>query len=221
MKGLSVVIPTLDAAATLSACLEAIAGCAVIVADGGSGDATIAIAERGGARVVRADRGRGPQLIAGAALAPSDWLLFLHADTVLEAGWRAEVGTFVAEADNAKRAAVFAFALDDGSPQARRLERLVRWRGRALGLPYGDQGLLIHRRLYDAIGGYRPLAIMEDVDLVRRIGRARLVELDTRAVTNGKRWRREGWLRRSGRNIGCLALYFAGVPSRYLVRLYG
>ena len=119
------------------------------------------------------------------------------------------------------RAAYFAFVLDDPSPEARRLERLVAWRCRALALPYGDQGLLLSRSLYESIGGFRPLPLMEDVDLVRRLGRRRLAALPVAAVTSAERWRREGWRRRSARNLACLSLWFLGVPPAAIKRLYG
>jgi hypothetical protein len=90
-----------------------------------------------------------------------------------------------------------------------------------LALPYGDQGLLIHRDLYDQLGGYRPLPLMEDVDLVRRIGRRRLTVLPVRAETSARRWRQDGWLARSARNLVCLALFFVGVPAARIARLYG
>ncbi|MDB5412337.1 MAG: glycosyl transferase, group 2 family protein, partial [Rubritepida sp.] len=166
-------------------------------------------------RVVAAPRGRGAQLAAGARAAKGDWLLFLHADTRLGNGWVLAVAA--AEPD---RAAYFRFALDDASPQARRLEAAVAWRCRWLALPYGDQGLLISRALYDAVGGYRAMPLMEDVDLVRRLGRARLVGLPVRAVTSAERWRRDGWLARSARNIGILTLWFCGVSPERLVHLY-
>ena len=97
------------------------------------------------------------------------------------------------------------------------------WHGGAvvLGLPYGDQGLLIHRDLLRSVGGVRALPLMEDVDLVRRLGRRRLVGLDVPAVTSAAKWQRDGWYRRSARNLLCLALYFAGVPLRLIARLYG
>jgi hypothetical protein len=119
------------------------------------------------------------------------------------------------------RAGYFRFALDDPSPVARRLERMVAWRCRALALPYGDQGLLIPRALYRAVGGFRPIPIMEDVDLVRRLGRRRLVALPAEALTSAERWRRDGWTWRSARNLVCLALWFLGVPPRLIRRLYG
>ncbi len=97
----------------------------------------------------------------------------------------------------------------------------MRWRCRVLALPYGDQGLLIHRHLLRQVGGVRALPLMEDVDLVRRLGRRRLVALDIAAITSAEKWRRQGWYRRSLRNFGCLALYFAGVRPSLIARLYG
>jgi rSAM/selenodomain-associated transferase 2 len=219
---ISVVIPTLNAAEGLAATRAALDPAdEVIVVDGGSRDGTAALARELGARVIETAPGRGGQLAAGAAAATADWLLFLHADTVLSTGWRDVVESYLARPDGAERAACFRFALDDDSAPARRLERGVAWRVAALALPYGDQGLLIHRSLYDHVGGYRPLPLMEDVDLVRRLGRARLTVLDASAVTSARRWRQDGWLRRSARNLLCLALFYAGVPVERIARLYG
>ena len=219
---LSIVIPTLEAANYLSATLGAIAGggAEVIVADGGSTDATRTIAEGHGATVVEAPRGRGTQLAVGAQRAGGRWLLFVHADTVLGAGWAEAVERFTADTANQDRAAVCRFALDDTGVWPRLLERGVAWRSRVLGLPYGDQGLLIGRGLYDALGGYRPLALMEDVDLMRRLGRRRLHVLDVAAVTSAKRYRDGGYLRRPFLNLCCLGLYFLSVPTAVLARLY-
>lgn len=219
---ISVVIPTLNAAAHLAATLDSIRATEkeVIIADGGSTDDTCDIGSAAHARIVRSEKGRGQQLSAGAAAATGDWLLFLHADTVLPHDWFVEAGGFIADPQNTARAAVFTFALDDAAPQARRVERLVAWRTRRLGLPYGDQGLLISRDHHDRIGGYRPMPLMEDVDIVRRIGRTNIAMLNTRAVTSAERYRRGGWWGRPALNICCLALYFLRVPPRILVRLY-
>ncbi|MDX9859653.1 MAG: TIGR04283 family arsenosugar biosynthesis glycosyltransferase [Rhodospirillales bacterium] len=221
---LSIVIPTLQAGATLGATLEALAGNGlageVVVVDAGSTDATRDIVAGAGARLIEASRGRGSQLAAGGAAATGDWLLFLHADTVPGPGWEEAVAAFIGDPANRERAAAFRFALDDPVPAARRLERLVDWRTRVLGLPYGDQGLLIARDFYRSLGGFAPIPLMEDIDLVRRIGRARLAVLDAAAVTSAARYGNEGYLRRSLRNLGCLSLFFLGVDPRRIERLY-
>ncbi|PWC38662.1 TIGR04283 family arsenosugar biosynthesis glycosyltransferase [Azospirillum sp. TSO22-1] len=219
---LDIVIPCLNAAGMLPATLAGLGGGAgVIVADGGSADGTADVAAALGARVLRAPRGRGPQCAAGAAAGGAPWLLFLHADTRLGAGWREAVARHIDAPDNAERAGYFRLRFDSASPMARRWERAVAWRSRGLGLPYGDQGLLIARPFYETLGGFRPLPLMEDVDLVRRVGRRRLVPLDAEAISSAVRYERDGWLLRPARNLACLSLYFVGVPPRLIRRLYG
>jgi len=193
----------------------------IVVADGGSVDDTPAVAAAAGAKLVAGARGRGSQLAAGAAAATREWLLFLHADCTPEPGWAEAVAVFIARPRAAERAGYFDLALDDHAAAARRLERVVAWRCRILALPYGDQGLLISRALYDAVGGFAPLPLMEDVDLVRRLGRRRLARIDARCVASARRYRREGYWRRPLRNLLCLSLYFAGMPPERIARLYG
>jgi rSAM/selenodomain-associated transferase 2 len=216
---ISVVIPTLNAGRTLAGTLTAIGPVNdVVVADGGSTDDTVALAQNAGARVVVAPKGRGMQLGAGIADATEDWLLLLHADTRLTPDWQAQARNHV-EA-NPDKAAYFRLVLDSADPSARRLECLVAWRCRWLALPYGDQGLLIHRNTLQRAGGMRPLPLMEDVDLIRRLGRHRLVGLTAGAVTSAEKWERDGWYRRSGRNLLCLSLWFLGVPAGRIARIY-
>jgi rSAM/selenodomain-associated transferase 2 len=222
---LDVVIPTLNAGQRLERTLASLRdggpSVFVIVCDGGSRDESVAIARAAGALVVTTSTGRGRQLAAGAAAGARPWLLFLHADTVLAAGWHAAVEAFIGQSTDATRVGHFRLRFDSRAHAARRVERLAAWRCRTFGLPYGDQGLLISRQLYQRLGGFRPLPLMEDVDLVRRIGRASLVALDADAVTSAERYERDGWLLRPLRNLSCLALYFAGLPPPLLQRLYG
>ena len=224
---LTIIIPTLNAGARLSETLAAVdeirdvLGVDVVVVDGGSSDDTITRALAGGARVVNAAKGRGVQLSAGAKEATGRWLLFLHADTTLEPFWSTTVTSFMRGRGNGLKAAYFTFALDDASSAARRVEGLANWRARKLGLPYGDQGLLMSRTMYDSLVGYLDLPIMEDVDMVRRIGRQNLVELPATATTSAERYRRDGYWWRPIKNVTLLTLYFLGVSPRRLARLYG
>jgi hypothetical protein len=117
-------------------------------------------------------------------------------------------------------AAVFSFKLDDTGLAPRLIERGVDFRTRVLGLPYGDQGLLIPRVLYDEIGGFAHLPLMEDVDIVRRLGRKRITVLGALARTSAERYQRDGYVRRAARNLACLSLYLAGMSPERIARLY-
>jgi glycosyltransferase involved in cell wall biosynthesis len=217
----SVIIPTVNAERSLPRCFESLIAAAmrgvvreVIVADGGSCDTTLAIADAAGARTIQAGMQRGARLAAGAAAAKCDWLLFLHPDTALEKGWDAEVASFIErQVLERPRAAFFRFALEDFGGEARRTEALANLRAALFALPYGDQGLLIPKRLYTRLGGYRALAEMEDADLVRRIGRRRLISLRARAVNIARP--RQSVLR----GVALTLLHKLRVPSRLLANL--
>ena len=219
---LSIVIPTLNAAATLAPALQAVsrANADIVVCDGGSTDGTVELAESLGARTLSCPPGRGRQLNAGAAAARGDWLLFLHADTVLAPGWLGAARVFMVTPGARVRAAAFTLRFDDATPEARRVESWANWRARFLGLPYGDQGLLISRSLFNHLGGYKPLALMEDVDMVKRVGRSFINVLAIEAVTSAERYQRDGWWARPLRNLTCLALYHLGVSPEKLVDIY-
>jgi rSAM/selenodomain-associated transferase 2 len=217
---ISVVIPALDVGEALRPTLDSVKGCVddLVVSDGRSSDHTAAYAEQSGARVVVGDRGRGQQLCRGGEIATGDWLLFLHADTVLEAGWIEEARQFMAVAPD--KAAAFRFALDDPSLWARMIETGVALRCRLFGLPYGDQGLLISRTLYDSIGGFKPIPLFEDVDIMRRLGRRRVRILNHMAKTSSVRYQRGGFLRRPLKNLMLLLFFYLGVAPEKLARLY-
>jgi rSAM/selenodomain-associated transferase 2 len=227
---ISVIIPTLNSEAGLGAALTALVPAAVegivrevIVADAGSTDRTLMVADQAGVDVISAEPGRGKQMRTGAAKARSQWLLFLHPDTVLEHGWEHEAAQFIERVDSGRRhrsAAAFRFTIDDIGLAPRALESLVALRTGLFRRTFGDQGLLISRDLYDEVGGFAPLPLMEDVDLVRRLGRRRVVILRSRALTSAAPYRREGYIRHALRNQTCLALYHCRVPVQRLARLY-
>jgi rSAM/selenodomain-associated transferase 2 len=215
---LAVVIPVLNRRCELEATLRGLPPVGeLIVVDGGSSDGSAQVAAGHGAALLVRAPGRGGQLRAGAEHAALPWLLFLHADTRLDAAAWTAIGDVIAQEKTA-RAGTFGLRLDDRAWQARLIELGVRLRVALLALPYGDQALLIHRSLYDETGGYRDLPLMEDVDLVRRLGRRRLARLEGTATTSAERWRRRGWARQSLANLRCLLLYMLGVPAERIAK---
>ena len=227
---ISVVIPTLNSETTLGRCLIALVPAAVdgivqqvVIADGGSSDRTVGIAEEAGADVVVGPPGRGQQIRAGIAEARAPWLLVLHSDTELQSGWEDEVSAFmrsVVLGHSDKAAAAFRYALDDVGFMPRLVETIVHLRSNFAKLPYGDQALLIPRRLHDEIGGYKPMPILEDVEFIRRLGRRRLSILKSVALTSSERYRSEGYLRRVARNQVCLLMYAWGAPVEHIADYY-
>lgn len=218
----SVIIPTLNAEDSLPSCLASLgeglqAGLIreLILTDGGSADGTAAIADAAGATFVQGPASRGGQLRRGAEAASGPWLLFLHADTVLEPGWTGAVGT-VLETD---RAWHFRLGFDQRGIAPALVAGWANLRSRLFALPYGDQGLLVPRTLYDAVGGYPDIPLMEDVAIARAL-RGRLGSLPARAATSAAKYRRQGWLRRGLRNLWTLGRYAAGVSPAKLAESY-
>ena len=169
----------------------------VIVVDGGSGDATCRLARDAGARVLVAEesqRGRARQLQLGSKDSIGEGILFLHADTRLEPGWREAVEG--ALSDPACAGGAFAFRFAERGGWERWIEWWVACRVAILGLPYGDQALFVRRSVLERIGGVPDVPIMEDLDLVhaiKREGRLRMLELA--ATTSSRRYRERGPLR--------------------------
>ena len=222
---LSIIIPTLNAAKDLPLCLESLMPGLedglireVIIADGGSADATARIADATGAGIVTGAKGRGAQLAAGAKAARGEWLLFLHADTALSRDWTERVGEHLDKRPG--MAAAFTLKYRSDARAARWLEARANRRARWLGLPYGDQGLLISRELYDEIGGFADVPLMEDVMIVRAIGKPRLVILDAEARTSADKYERDGWRKRAWRNAFLLTRFLMGVKPEQLAKEY-
>ncbi|WP_298842779.1 TIGR04283 family arsenosugar biosynthesis glycosyltransferase [uncultured Roseobacter sp.] len=218
---ISVIVPTLNAEHQLGICLGALlpgleAGLIreVIVSDGGSADATVAVARAWGAEVVSGAASRGGQLRRGCDGAQGAWLLVLHADTALAPDW---VGPVVQHLET-DRAGWFRLAFTRGGLAGRFVAGWANLRS-LLGLPYGDQGLLLPRALYQAVGGYPDQPLMEDVAIARAL-RGRLARIEAVAGTSPERYRSQGWLRRGARNLWTLLRYFAGVDVSVLARQY-
>ena len=112
------------------------------------------------------------------------------------------------------------FLIAKHATQMHSIQAIVSARTRLLALPYGDQGLLISRSFYNELGGYRQIPIMEDVDIIRRIGRHRLAVLPCDAITSASRYRRDGYFGRMARNVLCISLWFIGVAPERIEKVY-
>ena len=221
---ISVIIPTLNEAGRLPALIEALnadpVACEIIVVDGGSEDATAEVAERTGARLIEAPRGRGQQLAAGCRLARGDVLLQLHADTLFPSDGLSAIAAAM-EADPDLVGGNFRIRFDGGSEFAEWLTGFYEW-FRGHGLYYGDSGIFVRRQVYADIGGVKPIAVMEDLDFSRRLEQAgKTICIETPALISSsrrfdgrKRWRIvSGW-------IVMHVLYFLGVSPDRLALLY-
>ena len=222
---LSVIVPTLDAAGTIGPALASLSeGLTdglireLILADGGSGDDISGIAEAIGAKLIQAERGRGSQLATGARAASGTWYLFLHADSQLPPGWSRTVRTHMHQQPG--RAGYFGLGFDSRHPMARVTESWANLRSTLCALPYGDQGLLVSARIYGQAGGYPEIPLMEDVALIRALGRKRLARLPGRILTSAERYERDGWVRRGARNLSTLGLFLCGASPERLARRY-
>lgn len=187
----------------------------LIISDGGSEDTTTRIAEDAGAVIVTGPASRGGQLRRAAAVARGPWLLVLHADTVLEAGWSQPVAAHLAGGSGP---AHFRLAFRARGPMPAWVAGWANLRSWLFGLPYGDQALLVSRIDYDAAGGYPDQPLMEDVALVRRL--PAMTALPVLAITDAERYARAGWLRRGARNLWTFARYAAGTDPEVLAESY-
>lgn len=221
---ISVVIPVLNEAANLARLLPTLRAepeiGEIVVVDGGSEDRSVAIAHSAGARVVMAPRGRGPQLAAGGERARGEILLFLHADCDFPPGGAGRI-VEVLEARPEVVGGNFRLHFDGGDGFSRWLDGFYAWI-RARGIYYGDSGVFVRRRAYVALGGIRPIALMEDYDFTRRLERAGpTVSISEPALTTSSR--RFAGRRPVGIVAGWLwlhALYHLGVSPERLARFY-
>jgi rSAM/selenodomain-associated transferase 2 len=215
---ISVVIPTLNEAAGVAAAVAsaraALGDCEVLVIDAGSSDGTAEAAASAGAIVVTAPGSRAEAMNVGAAAAVGDVLLFLHADTSLPAGAAAAISAALERCG----AGAFRIGFDHSRPV---VERLVNGRSRLFRVVYGDQAIFASRVAFERVGGYRPLPIMEDRDLARRLRRSwGLALLPLRVTTSSRRHRSGGGLRTLARGLLIQLLYALRVSPERLARRY-
>lgn len=219
---LIIIIPTYQAEQSLSRLLPQLQGERVIVSDGGSTDGTLTRVARADANLAIGATGRGAQLRLGAKLAElsgdaDDWFLFLHADSQLPEGWQGAVDEAVRQGDPR----YFRFKADARGLRAGFMNQMVALRCWALGLPYGDQGLLISRALYEQVGGHAKMALFEDVELVERLKKvARLRRLPVALTTDVSKHWQDGLWRRGVSNLGLLWRYKRGATVPELLKAY-
>lgn len=219
---LVVIIPTYQAEQGLIRLLPQLRGARVIVSDGGSKDGTLLCAASAGAALAVGATGRGAQLRLGAKLAAlsgdvDDWFLFLHADSQLPLDWRDVLHDAMQQGDPR----YFQFKADASGLRAEFMNQMVALRCWALGLPYGDQGLLISRALYEQVGGHAKMALFEDVELNERLKKVgKLRPLPAALTTDVSKHWGEGLWRRGIRNLGLLWRYKRGATVSGLLDAY-
>ena len=219
---LSVVIPTLNAQQVLPSTLEnlmegvfaGVIGDLVIV-DGGSSDATNTIAKEVGATFLEATPSRGGQIFAGVSACKCDWVLILHADSRLSQGW----AELIPAAPDPERAYYFQLQFDAIGFAAWWVAKWANLRSKIFALPYGDQGILIHKSLLASVGGYPTASLMEDVILARKLGR-RLTALPITITTSAEKYNAQGWLHRGFRNLALLFQFLLGATPEALYKKY-
>lgn len=222
LRSISIVVPVLDEAGGLAAFLESLQGFRqrghqVIVADGGSGDGSSGIARALADNVVVAARGRAIQMNAGAAAASGDALLFLHADTrlpahadrcILDALARACWGRFDVRIEGRSRALPFIAAA-------------MNLRSRLTGIATGDQAMFMRRDVFERLGGFAPIPLMEDIEMSRRLKRAGAPAcLSARVTTSGRRWDDRGAIRTVLLMWGLRGAFWLGADPAGLARRY-
>lgn len=216
----SVIIPALNEEETVVSAIRSASaksrGVEVILVDGGSADRTVALARECGAKIIHASPGRAGQMNAGAACASGEFLVFLHADSVLPPEFAEQVVGVLSDGDTAL--AAFQLAIDSPRKNLRWIARLANARSR-LGLPYGDQAFALRAELFRELGGYRDLPIMEDFALARELRRHGAISVfDSTVTTSARRWLRHGVFATTLVNQLCVMGFLVGVAPTRLAR---
>lgn len=219
---ISIIIPTLNEAGNIK---EAIAttqpstNIEIIVVDGGSQDGTVEIAQSLGVTVISSSPGRASQMNAGAVAASGDILLFLHADTHLPPKF--DVLIRAALQKPAIVAGAFALRIDASLLSLRWVEWGVNWRSHFLQMPYGDQAIFLTKEVFQQIGGFPELPIMEDFELMRRLKRTgKIVIVPVPVVTSARRWLQKGVFKTTLINQIVIIAYFLGVSPEQIYSWY-
>jgi len=223
---ISIVMPVLDEARTIVACLTELQGARgrgveLILVDGGSTDATLALARPLADRVLSAPRGRASQMNAGAAAARGNVLWFVHADTQVSEVHEQKIAWATAHAWGG-RWGRFDVCIDSTDSRLAMVSRMMNWRSKLSGIATGDQTIFVSRLLFERVGGFPDLPLMEDIALSKRLRCASSPAcLSPPVLTSARRWEKHGVWRTIGLMWWLRAAYFLGVPPAALARRYG
>lgn len=221
-RRISVVIPALNEAGSIATMVrraQQAENVEVIVVDGGSRDGTPRFARSAGAMVLMSSPPRARQMNAGATASSGEILLFVHADTTLPEGYAEHVRCCLTKPKVV--AGAFELRIDAPHGTMRIMEQVANWRSRFLKKPYGDQALFMTAATYRAVGGYPDLPIMEDYEIVRRLGKkGNIVTLPIAVITSARRWLRMGAWRTWAVNQAVIIAYYLGIAPRVLARFY-
>ncbi len=222
MVTISVIIPTLNEAEYLPRTLERLAkkdDLNIIVADGGSTDGTREIARSFPVTFMECPKGRALQMNSAARSALGTILLFLHADTLLPDNWEKEVCKALSH--HTICGGAFSLRIQGERIGLRIVEVLTDFRSRALSLPYGDQAIFVKRKIFDDLGGFADIPIMEDFEFMRRLRtRGKIRILTDAVITSGRRWEKLGVLRTTIINQMMIFGYYLGVAPENLEKFY-
>ena len=222
---LSIVIPVLNEAATITAALTSLQpyrarGVEVIVADGGSSDGTVRLALPLCDQVVSAPRGRGAQMNAGAAAARGDILLFLHADTALPADADSVVRKGLGDGEHCWGR--FDVAITGAHWLLPVIARMMSLRSRLTGIATGDQAMFVLREAFAAVSGFPDIPLMEDIVMSQHLKRLTApLCLRERVTTSGRRWEKQGVVRTVLLMWRLRLAFFLGAPPKQLAKDYG
>ena len=222
LNQVTVVIPTYNSEKTIEGTLNSIYKYfnKIIIVDADSNDLTLEISKKYKIKIIKSIRGRGPQLVLGAENANTDWIFFLHSDSIINQNNIIDINKFITNTLNNNKAGSFKIRFNTNNIWSNLLSILVNIRSKYLKLPYGDQGLLISKSFYKNIGGYKNIPIMEDVEIIRAIGFRNIKILNSYIITDAARFENQGWIYRPMINLFCLTLYFLGFNINSINKIY-